>query len=291
MGRPSGTKSRKREVDGTLRVELQRQIERGRCAYCGTSAEPDAPLTREHVIPRARGGRRKDVRIIVPACARCNHHRGCRDLVPFLLARPRRIASFLDYLGGLTPESIRQIDMRIYAELYASVAILRESLRSGMAWRAELERLCSGRPLHRRRYAARRAIWAIAARLEGRGGFDGLGGPSCPLHWPGTDGPHLHLEEPLERLAARLLSVLSLLWAVPSDVVEREMGWELLESTVDSSSLDSDGRDALEGDEEDGVLPLDGWRTRRRRKRLRVDRRQGGAGRAPQRSIARGRAA
>ncbi|HEX2204194.1 MAG TPA: HNH endonuclease, partial [Longimicrobium sp.] len=73
-----------------LRRELEERIRHGSCVYCRAPAAPDRPLTREHVIPQSRGGRRKDLRIIVPACARCNHRRGCQEIVLFLLERPRR---------------------------------------------------------------------------------------------------------------------------------------------------------------------------------------------------------
>ena len=69
-----------RESSQSLRVELEHAIRAGRCAYCRRPASPESPLTREHVIPRAKGGSRKDARIIVPACARCNHRKGDRLL-------------------------------------------------------------------------------------------------------------------------------------------------------------------------------------------------------------------
>lgn len=40
----------------------------GRCAYCGRG---DVALTRDHVVPIARGGT-NDIRNIVPACMPCN---------------------------------------------------------------------------------------------------------------------------------------------------------------------------------------------------------------------------
>src|SRR5690606_40380671 len=94
---------------------------------------------------------RKDFRIIVAACARCNRRRGSRELVPFLLERPRRISSFLDYLATRSPESVREVDPRIFAELYVAVAIVGECTRHGTEWRQARERLCAGRSLHRRR--------------------------------------------------------------------------------------------------------------------------------------------
>jgi len=149
-----------------LREELERRIINGSCVYCRAPAAPGHPLTREHVIPRARGGRRKDARIIVPACARCNHQRGCQEIVLFLLARPHRIAAFLEYLATLPPDTVREIDPRIFGELYAAVWLLGDSAAGGEGWRLLLRQMCSGRRLHRRRYAARRIVQAVRMMLE-----------------------------------------------------------------------------------------------------------------------------
>lgn len=292
MGRPSGTKAQKRQLGQTLRIELQRQIEGGQCAYCRAPARPNRPLTREHVIPQARGGRRNDIRIIVPACAGCNHHRGCRDLIPFLLARPQRISSFLDYLALLSPEGIREMDERIFAELYTAVAILNECSSSGPDWRMELERLCSGRSLHRRRYAARRAVGTVSDRVESlrEREWTEVAGPSCPVPAPRADVVPLHLDEPIERMGSRLISTLALLWHVSAEVVERELARALGGGPVGVDSLVEPGAEvepAL-----DGVVAIDGWKPRQKRKRLRVDRRQGRSVRQQRAvSAARGRAA
>ena len=170
-----GSDVRRNDRSGLLRRELEDRIKTGRCAYCRAPAAPDRPLTREHVIPRSRGGRRRDTRIIVPACARCNQHRGCQEVVLFLLARPRRIAAFLDYLHTLEPDTVRAVDLRVFAELYAAVWLLGESAESGARWRERLRHLCSGRRLHRRRYAARR----ISARWRS-GSSARATAPPCP---------------------------------------------------------------------------------------------------------------
>ena len=48
------------------------------CLYCGQPF-PDAALTRDHVVPKSRGGiDRWDN--VVAACKRCNHHKGNRLL-------------------------------------------------------------------------------------------------------------------------------------------------------------------------------------------------------------------
>lgn len=260
------------ESSGTLKQELEEQIRRGRCAYCRRPAAPDRPLTREHVIPRARGGRRKDVRIIVPACARCNHHRGCQELVPFLLVRPRRISAFLDYLYSLSPDSVQQMDLRVFAELYAAVWLLTDCSERGREWRAHLRRISAGRTLHRRRYAARRVVGAAGSRLEVlRERGTSQGGPSCLLPTAGA-GPRMQLDEPLEQLSSRLLGVLSLLWQVSAEDVQRELARQLARATPAVAEPEAEEETSHEDAQ---VLPLDGWKRRHRPRRMRVDRRSG----------------
>jgi 5-methylcytosine-specific restriction endonuclease McrA len=50
---------------------------RGCCAYCGAS---DKPLTREHIIPLARGGRHS-IGNILPVCGSCNYSKADRLLI------------------------------------------------------------------------------------------------------------------------------------------------------------------------------------------------------------------
>jgi hypothetical protein len=264
----------KTESSSTLRSELESKILNGRCAYCRRAAEPDQPLTREHVIPRARGGKRNDVRIIVPACFRCNSRRGCQELALFLVLRPRRISAFLDYLGSLTAASIKQVDLRVFGEIYAAVWMLSECAARGQEWRAQLRRMTGGRTLHRRRYAARRVVRDLGGRLEQRRGsaeLRPLGKPVIPLPTGEDEALRAKLDESLERLTGRLLALLSLVWQVPADEVGREMTRQLRLSAAimgDDESVASDGT----------VLPLDGWeRGRQRRTRFRVDRRRGRA--------------
>lgn len=279
---------------GSLQRELEHRIKTGKCVYCRASAAPDRPLTREHVIPRARGGRRKDARIIVPACARCNHRRGCQEVVLFLLARPRRILAFLDYLSALPPETVRQVDVRVFAELYAAVWLLAESSASGATWRTQLDRLCAGRRLHRRRYAARRIMTAACVRIErARDRTSVLSGPSCPL--PGSlpleAGRHA---DTIARGLATLIGTLALVWDAPAEQVFGELERERHRAhcTPEARRPDSGNQPYLgqAGDEDDDekVVSLDGWKRRGgRRRRLRVDER-GGRGRPRGRS---GRAA
>ena len=263
---------------GTLQRELEHRIKTGRCVYCRAPAAPDRPLTREHVIPRARGGRRKDARIIVPACAPCNQRRGCQEVVLFLLARPRRILAFLDYLSTLAPDTVRQIDVRVFAELYAAVWLLSESASMGETWRTQLRRLCTGRRLHRRRYAARRIMTAASVRIErARERASAATGPSCPL--PGAlgldEGRHA---DTIARGMATLIGTLSLVWEAPAEQVFEELERERRRAPRGTGEPRRAGRpvEAVEEpEEEDGVVSLDGWKRRGRRRRYRVDSRGG----------------
>ena len=264
------------ESSSALRTELERAIKSGHCAYCRRPGSPENPLTREHVIPRAKGGGRKDVRIIVPACARCNHRRGCRELVLFLLLRPRRISAFLDHLASLSPESVRQLDLRVFAELYAAIWILGESANHGSEWRSHLRRICSGRTLHRRRYAARRMVGAVGGRLESMKERD-ESPASTPAPEPAEGvSPSPPLDEPMDRLNARLLALLSLAWQTSAGEIRRQLSLQHRQGAIPGDAA-----------EDDGVVRLDGWR-RRHRRRVRVD---GRRGRRPASRRAGGRAA
>jgi 5-methylcytosine-specific restriction endonuclease McrA len=301
---------RRKDRSGALQRELEDRIKHGRCVYCRAPAAPDRPLTREHVIPRAKGGRRKDTRIIVPACAQCNHRRGCQEIVLFLLARPRRIVAFLEYLGTLPPETVRQIDLRIFAELYAAVWLLAESAAGGPEWRERLRRLCSGRRLHRRRYAARRIVHAVGSRLERARARDrsmDAEGPSCLLPSALHGGEREWSDATLARAVATLVGALSLVWNVSAERVMEELERERrkaatrapadgLPARLDAAALDEDDdceahHGAGHDDEADGVLSLDGWKRRRgRRRRSRIDQR-GGRGAHGRGRSTRGRAA
>jgi hypothetical protein len=263
------------DSSSALRNELERAIRSGQCAYCRRAGSPENPLTREHVIPRAKGGGRKDVRIIVPACARCNHRRGCRELVPFLLLRPRRISAFLDYLATLSPESVRQLDVRVFAELYTAIWILGESAQHGAEWRAHLRRMSSGRTLHRRRYAARRMVGAVGGRLESMRERDDPRADGAARTRPDCSNAPQGIE-PMDRLVVRLLALLSLAWQASAEEIRRQISLHHQQSGAAPAPEDGDG-----------VVRLDGWR-RRHHRRLRVDRR---GGRRPAGRRAGGRAA
>lgn len=281
---------RQRDGRGALRRELEIRIKTGRCVYCRAPAGPDRPLTREHVIPRARGGRRKDSRIIVPACARCNHRRGSQEVVLFLLDRPRRIAAFLDYLHHLPAETVRELDPRVFAELYAAVWLLAESAAWGADWRERLRHLCSGRRLHRRRYAARRIVAAVGDRLNrgrARARVVAPDGPSCPLPEPAETAPAV-VGSTLAPAVAALVGALSMLWDVPAHRVAEELERERLQISQQSDP----GPDEQECEPEDGagVVSLDQWRRGAARRRSRVDYR-GGRGARGRARPPRGRAA
>ncbi|HEU4455892.1 MAG TPA: HNH endonuclease [Longimicrobium sp.] len=292
---------RRNEKSGALQKDLEERIRNGSCVYCRAPAAPDRPLTREHVIPQARGGRRKDLRIIVPACARCNHRRGCQEIVLFLLARPRRLTVFLDYLGNLPPDAVRHLDPRIFAELYAAVWLLCDSTLHGAAWRERLRHLCAGRRLHRRRYAARRIVTAVGTRLErGRDRAAAAEGPSCLLpHTVGRTPAPPRLDQTLGRALTTLVGTLSLAWDVSAERVLEELERERERTSVPRRAPEPaigivEAEPVLDEEwraEADGVLSLDGWKRRRgRRRRARVDQR-GGRGSHGRGRHARGRAA
>lgn len=208
----------------------------------------------------------------------------------FLLGRPRRISAFLDYLQSLSPESVQGMDLRVFAELYAAVWMLNESAGRGREWRDQLQRLCTGRTLHRRRYAARRVVGAVGGRMESlRERGSQRGGPSCPIGVAEEPAPRMHLDEPLQQLSARLLGLLALLWEVSAEDVQREMARQLEREpgrAFLAGAPDPDQED--DGTDLGDVLPLDRWKRRTRRRRLRVDRRRGRGGSPAQ---VRGRAA
>lgn len=73
--------------------------DRNLCLYCGDE-HPDRELTRDHVVPRSRGGS-DEWDNVVAACRRCNHRKG--DRLPHernmeLLALPY-VPNFAEYLA------------------------------------------------------------------------------------------------------------------------------------------------------------------------------------------------
>lgn len=98
--------------------------DRGICAYCGEKFDT-RELTREHIIPRARGGR--DVwSNVVTACRHCNEVKGCRTpeeahmpllYVPyepcrfehFILSGRKILTDQMDYLAARLPRHSRVV--------------------------------------------------------------------------------------------------------------------------------------------------------------------------------------
>jgi hypothetical protein len=255
-----------RATRDAVRQTLEFHLTSGRCAYCGARASPERPLTREHLVPRSKGGRRHDHRIIVPACARCNRRRGCQDLILFLLARPCRISALLDHFCSLAPEAVGHVEAQVFAELYAALWVLEECAAGGAEVEARLKRLRSGRTPHRRRYAARRIVGRAGERLaraRERGRVPV--GPSCLVPDTGSDmiALALGLAEPLAVARARLLTLLSLAWGSPAEEVDTEL--RTARERVPANRAD------VEADEE----AREAGPPRRRKRRFRVDRREG----------------
>ncbi len=73
--------------------------DRNLCMYCG-NAHADSELTRDHVVPRSRGGADR-WHNVVAACRRCNHRKGDRlthECHMELLALPY-VPNFAEYLA------------------------------------------------------------------------------------------------------------------------------------------------------------------------------------------------
>lgn len=73
------------------RARLARALERDgdRCVWCGRAFSRLVTPTRDHVVPRARGGP-SWLENEVPACRRCNGERGHRGAVEWLEECARR---------------------------------------------------------------------------------------------------------------------------------------------------------------------------------------------------------
>lgn len=77
------------------------------CLYCG-NAFPFVNLSRDHVVPKSRGGRDRWENV-VSACRRCNQHKGDRMLNEIdmeLIALPYR-PNFAEYLALTNSKRIR----------------------------------------------------------------------------------------------------------------------------------------------------------------------------------------
>jgi len=70
-----------------LRLAIER--DGARCVWCGREFGPLVPPTREHLVPRVKGGP-SWLENEVPACRRCNAERGHRGVVEWLEECERR---------------------------------------------------------------------------------------------------------------------------------------------------------------------------------------------------------
>src|SRR5690606_3974588 len=105
-------------------------------------------------------------------------------------------------------------------------------------------------------------------------GSTSVAAPSCMIPDRRSVEIPLQLDEPLERLVSRVMGVLALVWGVSAERAEREMSRALAGSALTGERLAESGAPREAGNEKD-IVPLDGWRARPRRRRMRVDRRQG----------------
>lgn len=71
------------------RLRLAVERDGARCVWCGRAFGPLVPPTREHLVPRAKGGP-SWLENEVPACRRCNGQRGHRGVVEWLEECERR---------------------------------------------------------------------------------------------------------------------------------------------------------------------------------------------------------
>lgn len=72
------------------------------CTYCTDAGTARNPMTREHIIPKSQGG--GGLRLnTVGACTRCNHERGHKPLLHYLLwrrtGRPQNYEHWLRRVG------------------------------------------------------------------------------------------------------------------------------------------------------------------------------------------------
>jgi 5-methylcytosine-specific restriction protein A len=75
---------RARRTKGNYDSEWRRIVERAKrehpwCGVCGTPGTPGNPLTGDHVVPRAHGGRNERSNVAV-LCRGCNSRKGSRLL-------------------------------------------------------------------------------------------------------------------------------------------------------------------------------------------------------------------
>ncbi|WP_159791978.1 HNH endonuclease [Puerhibacterium puerhi] len=78
-----------RQAARAQRLRLAVERDGPRCVWCGRAFAPLVPPTRDHLVPRARGGP-SWLENEVPACRRCNSERGHRGVVEWLEECERR---------------------------------------------------------------------------------------------------------------------------------------------------------------------------------------------------------
>lgn len=78
-----------RQAGRAERLRLAVERDGARCVWCGRALGGLVPATREHLVPRARGGP-SWLENEVPACRRCNAERGHRGVVEWLEECERR---------------------------------------------------------------------------------------------------------------------------------------------------------------------------------------------------------
>ena len=102
--------------------------DRNLCLYCG-GVYPDSGLTRDHVVPKSRGG--SDVwDNVVAACKRCNHRKGNRfahECGMELLALPY-VPNIAEYLALINSGRILGDQMDFLASQFGRASRERDSL-------------------------------------------------------------------------------------------------------------------------------------------------------------------
>jgi hypothetical protein len=120
----------------TARMAAARRRDGGTCVWCGTAFDGRTRPTREHVIPRAKGGP-SWLENEVEACGRCNGERGHRALVEWLDECERR---------GWSPDVPRL--ERVLTDLQRAIAERGGQRRARPQLDAQLRRLRKRVPQH-----------------------------------------------------------------------------------------------------------------------------------------------
>ncbi|HAO55603.1 MAG: HNH endonuclease [Pseudomonadales bacterium] len=103
--------------------------DRNLCLYCGQTFA-DSGLTRDHVVPKSRGGMDRWDNVVA-ACKRCNHHKGSRllqDCDIELLALPY-VPNTAEYLALTNSGRILGDQMSFLESQFGQHSKARESLR------------------------------------------------------------------------------------------------------------------------------------------------------------------